>query len=481
MRTFEILLTLLSFIMLFQQKIPRKLAAAAGFTSIGVLVGQLFFEGYRWQMVLIYLISAALAFIAIFGKRLQIRIWKPLKYGLYALTFVMLAVSAFLSVYLPVFDLPKPDGAYSVGTKTFLLTDQGREETLTKNPHDKRELMVQVSYPAQGLNGQKQAPLFPEDPSTFHKYIERFADGFGLPAFALDYWRYIKTNSYENAAISSAEDRYPVVVISHGFGTSRLLHASQAEHLASHGFIAVAIDHTYSTMATAFPGGRVTGLTTEQYMNGVSENSSKLGNIWTQDADFVINQLDQLNRDAFEGKLDMDNIGMMGHSFGGATAFNTAYSNPGIKAGINMDGSLYNVNGKQAISKPFLFMESSSFMNIKNKALSGKISDEEIKNSGLTKEEFNKMIEERKKEYKIIDQASMVYIEGTEHYNFTDLQLYSKLLKQLGMTGDIDGARSADIVNRYVLDFFNKHLKGTGGDLISKPNPSYPEVKFPKE
>ncbi|MBU8683512.1 hypothetical protein CHCC20375_2915 [Bacillus licheniformis] len=228
-------------------------------------------------MILIYLTSAALAFFAIFGKRLHIRVWKPLKYGLYALTFAMLAVSLFLSVYLPVFNLPKPDGAYSVGTKTFHLTDRGREETLTKTPHDKRELMIQVWYPAQGLNGQKQAPLFPEDSSTFHEYIERFADGFGLPAVALDYWRYIKTNSYENATISSAEDRYPVVVISHGFGTSRLLHASQAEHLASHGYIAVAIDHTYSTMATAFPDGRVTGLTTEQFMNGVSENSSKLG------------------------------------------------------------------------------------------------------------------------------------------------------------------------------------------------------------
>lgn len=481
MRTLEILLTFLTFIMLFQHKMPRKFAAAAGFAGIGVLAGQLFFEGYRWQMVLIYLVSVAFAFIAIFGKRLYMRMWKPLKYGLYGLTFTMLAVSIFLSVYLPVFDLPKPDGAYSVGTKTFHLTDQSREETLTKNPHDKRELMVQVWYPAQGLNGQKQAPLFPEDASTFHEYIERYADRFSFPAFALDYWRYIKTNSYENATISSAEARYPVVVISHGFGTSRLLHASQAEHLVSHGFLAVAIDHTYSTMATAFPDGRVTGLTTEQYLNGGSENRNKLGDIWTQDADFVIDQLDQLNRDAFEGKLDMDNIGMMGHSFGGATAFNAAYSNHRIKAGINMDGSLNNVNDKQAISKPFLFMESSNFMNIKNKALSGKISDEEIKNSGLTKEEFNEMIEERKKEYKIIDQASMVYIAGTEHYNFTDLQLYSKVLKQVGMTGDIDGERSADIVNRYVLDFFNKHLKETGGGLISKPNPAYPEVEFPKE
>ncbi|MFT0801357.1 Platelet-activating factor acetylhydrolase plasma/intracellular isoform II [Bacillus swezeyi] len=481
MKTFEILLTLLSFIMLFQQKMPRKLAEAIGFASIGMLAGHLLFEGYRWQMFFVYLISAVLAFTAIFGKRLQIRMWKPLKYGLYVLTFAMLAISAFLSVSLPVFDLPKPDGAYSVGTKTFHFVDQDRNETLTKDPDDKRELIVQVWYPAEDSHGLKQAPLFPDDQNTFHRYIEVFAAEFNLPAFALDYWRYIKTNSYENAEISPTDDRYPVVMISHGFGTSRLLHASQAENLASHGFIAVAIDHTYSTMATAFPDGRVTGLTTEQYMNGVSENSGKLGNIWTQDAGFVINQLEKLNDSDFKGKLDMNNIGMMGHSFGGATAFNAAYTNQKIKAGINMDGSLYDADGKQAISKPFLFMESSDFLKIRDKAMSGNISDEEIKNSGLTKEEFNNMIEERKKEYKIIDQASMVYIKGAAHYNFTDFQLYSKLLKPIGMTGEIDGERGADIVNEYVVDFFNKHLKGTGGNLISKPNPAYPEVKFPKE
>ncbi|WP_240909054.1 hypothetical protein [Bacillus paralicheniformis] len=167
MRIFEILLTVLSFVMLFQQKMPRKLAVAAGFASIGVLAGQIFFEGYRWQMVLIYLISAALAFIAIFGKRLQIKMWKPLKYGLYVLTFAILAISVFLSVYLPVFDLPKPDGVYSVGTKTFHLTDRDREETLTKNPHDKRELIVQVWYPAQGLHGQNGHLSFPKTQAHF--------------------------------------------------------------------------------------------------------------------------------------------------------------------------------------------------------------------------------------------------------------------------------------------------------------------------
>ncbi|WFA04632.1 dienelactone hydrolase family protein [Bacillus sp. HSf4] len=480
MRILEILLTLSAFLLFFQQKMPKKWAFPPAVASIGLLAGQLVFEGYRWQMVFVYLIALFLSLTVFFGKKLRMSMWKPLRYGLSFLMFALLLLSVFLAVYLPVFHLPKPDGAYAVGTKTFHLVDQNRDEVLTKDPDDKRELMIQVWYPAQQQNGEKLQPLFPED-RFFDQYIGNFAEQLHVPAFALDYWRYIRTNSYENAEISSSENRYPVVVISHGFGTSRLLHASQAENLASHGFIAVAIDHTYSTMATAFPDGRVTGLTTEQYMNGVSENSAKLGNIWTQDAEFVIDQLKNLNGRSFKGKIDLDNIGMMGHSFGGATAFNTAYSNQNIKAGINMDGSLYNIGDKQAISKPFLFMESSSFITIRNKALSGNISEEEIKNSGLTKEAFHNMIEERKKEYSIIDNASMVYIKGTEHYNFTDFQLFSKVLKWIGMTGEIDGGRGADIVNQYVLDFFNKHLKGVGGDLLKKPNPSYPEVKFPKK
>lgn len=52
-----------------------------------------------------------------------------------------------------------------------------------------------------------------------------------------------------------------------------------------------------------------------------------------------------------------------------------------------------------------------------------------------------------------------LYIKGTAHFNFTDLQLYSSLLKYTGMTGSIDGGRSNEIVNQLVLDFFNRHLK----------------------
>ncbi|MFF2907945.1 hypothetical protein [Paenibacillus sp. NPDC057934] len=45
------------------------------------------------------------------------------------------------------------------------------------------------------------------------------------------------------------------------------------------------------------------------------------------------------------------------------------------------------------------------------------------------------------------------------------------------MTGSISGKRGADIVNRNVLDFFNRELKGTYGVLINGQDTSFREVE----
>lgn len=81
--------------------------------------------------------------------------------------------------------------------------------------------------------------------------------------------------------------------------------------------------------------------------------------------EFVIDQIEKLNSGAiesqFKGKIDLDHIGAMGHSFGGATAFNATYLDQRIKAGVNMDGSLYEVENRDDINKPFMFIRSGSF------------------------------------------------------------------------------------------------------------------------
>ena len=46
------------------------------------------------------------------------------------------------------------------------------------------------------------------------------------------------------------------------------------------------------------------------------------------------------------------------------------------------------------------------------------------------------------------------------------------------MIGKIEPKRAASLINAYMLDFFDKHLKDKGDTLLEGPNQKYPEVKF---
>lgn len=478
MRLFEILLVLsclaLLLDLLFIKRSAQKTEVGLCIASSAIFVVQLLVEGYRWQLLLVYIMTALFILIILLRhsrKMVNLKIGKLLKYSLSSILIILMVVSTSLTIYLPVFHLPKPEGPEKVGTQTFHFTDQNRDEVLTEDQSDKRELMVQIWYPTENKNNNKREALFPKDKEMFNKYIQTYSNSLNLPDFVFDYWKYSRTNSYENVEILPSTSPYPLVLLSHGMGTSRVLHASQTENLASHGFIVVTIDHTYSTFATIFPDGRVTDYKTKMT---TIDDRGKIGNIWTQDVEFVINQIEKLNSGAiesqFKGKIDLNNLGVMGHSFGGATAFNTTYLDHRIKAGINMDGSLYEVENRDVINKPFMFIRSGSFKDWLVEFKKDKNSDNEI----------NKQLSDELHIIKnVINQGgSAIYVEGTQHFNFTDLQFYSELIKLTGITGDINGKRGSSIVNQYVLDFFNKQLKGTGGNLIQGPNDMYPEVKF---
>src|SRR5260221_5997821 len=84
--------------------------------------------------------------------------------------------------------------------------------------------------------------------------IARF---LGLPYFFMDHAALVRTNSYPGAALNPAEAPYPVVIYSHGWNGFRTVNLNQSEALASHGYIAVAVDHDYGAMLTVFRDGRV--------------------------------------------------------------------------------------------------------------------------------------------------------------------------------------------------------------------------------
>lgn len=225
---------------------------------------------------------------------------------------LMVIGSAVLSSILPVVEFPAPEGPYAVGMQTLHLTDSSRPEPQTPDPGDSRELMVYVWYPAAVKHGKHTAPWLPGDRQSNRKLMSAFAGSLRVPSFAVDYWRYIHTNAYPDADWLRSEGPYPLILLNHGLGSSSLLHTSLAENLASNGYIVAAVDHTYSSTATLFPNGTVTGFNDSLSADNFTGTGTQLGNIWNGDNRFVLGQLQQ----QFADYINAEQIGVIGHSFG---------------------------------------------------------------------------------------------------------------------------------------------------------------------
>jgi len=111
--------------------------------------------------------------------------------------------------------------------------------------------------------------------------------------------------------------RHPIVVISHGLGSDRLTFAYLAEHLASYGFAVVVPQHSGSdsNQLAEFLKGKARDITSPQEFVDRPTDVSKL-----------LNELEQLSRSDpnLQGRLDLQNVGIVGQSFGGYTALAVA-------------------------------------------------------------------------------------------------------------------------------------------------------------
>ncbi|MEA5502506.1 alpha/beta hydrolase [Halotia wernerae UHCC 0503] len=109
----------------------------------------------------------------------------------------------------------------------------------------------------------------------------------------------------------------PVIVYSHGLGSNRTDLRYLAEHLASHGYIFVALQHPGSdgTNINLAAAGKTRFLKPQEFLER------------PRDVSFVIDQLEKLNQTAnnpLQGKLATNNVMVLGYSFGGGTALAVA-------------------------------------------------------------------------------------------------------------------------------------------------------------
>jgi len=497
MRPIEVLILLALLFSLLVHLIPRSrrphwLSRLPALAVILVVI-HLVVEGYRWQMVPAYGLAAFLVLrMVLWSKRTATqRIPTSSRVrriqGILGVTvgFIVglttLALATLFSTALPVFILPEPTGPYAVGTQFYLWTDISRPDEYTSAPDDFREVSVQIWYPAE-LSGHEK-PI-----SYMHRdAAQAFGSFSNLPPFLLEHLALVRTHAYLDADTALTDAPFPVIT----YSTSGLMsgHMTLFEELASHGYVVVCIGHPYWTPFVYGPGGEALPFDgkNELYQAYWAEaNSSRVEDAkdqvmraavtadqerafarlndltplavqdlrrWADDIGFVLDKLKIMNQDStpLKGALDLQRVGVMGVSKGGASAGQFCVTDNRCKAGINLTGFMYGDIVDIDLQVPFFF-----------------INEEELwcpdcyPNNLFFKQTNN--------------DAYQMKISGARHANFGDYPLYGWLIQPSVDKPTIDGQRVIQILNVYSLMFFDKHLKGITSTLLDGPSVEFPEV-----
>jgi dienelactone hydrolase len=426
--------------------------------------------GYRWQMLPAFGASITILLSALGLIKLKIKL--PLLFPLLVgLGIVGLVASAILSYLFPIFTFPVPTGQYPVGTISLLVPHKSTTKLVPKSQTDlcdqvaksDRELVVQIWYPAVKTYGAKSAYL--PDPRL-------------IPQGKFSHLGLIKTNAVRDAAIVTADaSTYPVIIYSPAWSGFRTDNTFQTEELASHGFVVIGLEHPCAVPMAIYPDGKVIygTLSAPDYTASDAAMAKFLQvaeaqlNLRTSDVNLVIQELPHINSmEALQGTLNLNKIGIFGHSFGGAVAAQACAIDRRITAGMNMDGLLFGSVAKSGASQPFLFMNSDYPRPTAADLNSTDGSQRRAQQTDAWGYQQRDRWLQQHGGYNLT-------LLGSTHINFSDYPLRSRLDRG----GKISIDRAMKIINEYTVAFFDRELKGKYSALLARQSGSpFPEAVF---
>ena len=476
----------------------RILAALAVCMGVMGLAAVLF---SRWQAA----VSVAVALLALLALLLGRYFPGTTRRGAvyYWFTGLALSVSAVVAAlmfyWFPVIQLPVPTGPYQVGMRDFRIVDEARRGVFPALDSDDqgRQLAVRVWYPTDDVSGSRRLNYFSgiEARST----ARDMGNSTPLREFFFPYLKYCSTNSWLDAPLAQDLDNLPVTMFSHGMrgfrGQNTILH----EDLASHGYIAYSVQHTYESSATVFPDGQVAPMDPElldfvmEYRKktraeGIQQNlidvitepdigkrraaqldryelatSRRLvlfsAPLWLADRLFLYEAL--ATGDVPERVADvveagnLEEVAHMGMSFGGSVASAICMVDKRCAAVVNIDGiDRHRLPFNRNMPAPMLLYSSdsdvtvSNIMRLKDKQAQGILTD---------------FVHERHELVGLRNDLYRLTHLGITHYMLSDFGIFlarngNPLAKTL--FGDRDGLVLNELNKALIRNFLDKHLRG---------------------
>ncbi|WP_188295261.1 alpha/beta hydrolase family protein, partial [Streptomyces sp. CBMA156] len=350
----------------------------------------------------------------------------------------------------PRLSLPAPTGPHPVGTAHLYLSDPARTDAWAPTPRP-RELRARLWYPAApGARGPCAPWMSPAE--TAHLQAAYFA----VPGARLT-WP--ATHARPCAPVDRGR-RHPVVLNSHGSGADSSFNTVLAEELASHGHVVAAVDHTFDAGEVEFPGHRL-----EVRDKARVQAMTDAGIVAYRAADVRL-LLDRLERGplpaGLDTALDLDAVGMFGHSMGGATTLQALHDDPRIRAGAVLDGPLFGTAATAGLDRPLLLMASAWDSPARD---------------AMWDTLWPHLTGWRRR----------LTLTRSGHLSYCDLQLlvpqgqsvFAWPADQLEhFLGTGDPQRAVDAQRAFLTAYFGLHLRGIPAPLLDAPTPRWPEIRF---
>ena len=261
-------------------------------------------EGYRLQTLFLIITQVLILLFPIFIFKLLIS-----------------ALNFFLIHYFPIYKIPSRTGKYKVGYIK----------------HFSRHLRIAIFYPTSEKTNDIYYYPHEEHWQRFYeimKLSEVITQGKSVYPFPkilhkifLSSFEKQKLNVNENAKIVYNPQGFPIIIFSHGLSANRLLYTSLLGEWASHGFIVFSVEHDEKVLVRTKRLSDYVNIRKEQLQERIryiNETIEIVSNLEEMKKIFKHNDL----------TLKYNKLFLAGHSFGGATAMEVAYSNNKVTGGI---------------------------------------------------------------------------------------------------------------------------------------------------
>jgi predicted esterase len=371
--------------------------------------------------------------------------------------------------------IPIPAGSFGIGRIGYDWVDPSRPDRYSSQANAHRELMVYFWYPtsvnsadARGLYlpGAQRMDALPEVQGQMR---EEFGNRW--PAMVSGA---IFSHATEHAPAANRPRQFPLIIFSHGLGSSGFNYTSLIEDLVSHGYVVASIEHTYTTLAVSFPDGRVVlhhverppaGLTRAETFKWMGPRISNQISEGAADIRFVLDRTTAKNGDTGEfflaRKIDLNRVVAMGHSAGAEFAARGCQLDVRLKACIDLDGGMPPIAAlpeypdHASLKQPLLFLEAYH---------------PESQTAG-TPAEHAAYFKKKEEQLKICRPGSYDVVlrsPGIAHPSFSDIPLL--FAGQNGFPPKAMVLHNLDLIERYVREFLGKNLKDEKAPLLESGN-----------